>query len=740
VAAKFNIPTERYGDFKYLCYLDIEDKFVANYVNFHMGMSDPVFKDRLSSSLEFWIEIGAPQWLLEYIGTGITIPFSEMPPRMVCKNNSTVLTPDSKPIVRDIIEEYLKFGFIEKVDYLPYCVLPLQLKVTPEKNALIYDMSKLNVYVQQSKFKLESWPEMFDYATKSEFAIKFDMKKFYHQIQINREFQKYFGFRYEDATGTDVYYVWKTMPYGYTRAPFIAKQLMRPLIARWRKLGALTVVFYDDGMAVSESYEYLAKLSLQMQCDLIRAGLVPGANKCIWVPVKSIDWNGLTFDFERKGICIKADRIRKLLDGNRDLMDRWPQVSYRDVAKCTGRINSMYPVFGEQVQIRIKMLQTIVNVRHYKDESWDARINVDYVPLYFHAYGELEYWATAVHTKNFRSFHKPVPDFTCWTDASDVALGGCIVPVRGTEKITPVTIDNILIQPDLKYVQLGKHAGMYPDLYPWSHIEKIYRRDTLDSLVESTEDIVICHRNFSPEEMATSSTERELLAVYYLVVSAKDLFRGKNVTIHTDSLNCQIICTKGSSKPKLQAYASLISDVLDSQQISVNVVWIPRDLNMVADFISNSIDFADYEIVPDQFEHICHELQMYPDIDLFANSYNAKCHDFFSVSFEPGSIGVDAFKYDWSVFQLGWIFVQPSLIGRALLYAERCKAHIVILIPQWKSSYFYPMIQNLRNSRQFGNMAVFAGKNMFRAGFDATTVFSAKYDGNVEIWELNFKD
>jgi hypothetical protein len=50
------------------------------------------------------------------------------------------------------------------------------------------------------------------------------------------------------------------------------------------------------------------------------------------------------------------------------------------------------------------------------------------------------------------------------------------------------------------------------------------------------------------------------------------------------------------------------------------------------------------------------------------------------------------------------------------------------------------MIQKLRNSRQFCNMAVFAGKNMFRAGFDATTVFSSKYDGNVEIWELNFKD
>jgi hypothetical protein len=42
------------------------------------------------------------------------------------------------------------------------------------------------------------------------------------------------------------------MPYGYTRAPYIAKSLMKPLVARWRKLGCKIVVFYDDGMAVAD--------------------------------------------------------------------------------------------------------------------------------------------------------------------------------------------------------------------------------------------------------------------------------------------------------------------------------------------------------------------------------------------------------------------------------------------------------------------------------------------------------
>jgi Reverse transcriptase (RNA-dependent DNA polymerase) len=213
---------------------------------------------------------------------------------------------------------------------------------------------------------------MYHYASKSDFAIKFDMKKFYHQVPINIAFRKYFGFRYEFLPGKFSYFVWVTMPYGYTRAPYIAKQLMKPLVAKWRRLGAYTVVFYDDGMAVADDAEFLQKLSVQMQCDLLRAGLVPGVKKCTWLPVQIIDWNGLTFDFERKGMLIKQTRIDSTLSCLQQLEKDWPKVTFRSVARCTGKVNSMYLVLTEKLQIRIKMLQTIVNIRHFKRLSWDA--------------------------------------------------------------------------------------------------------------------------------------------------------------------------------------------------------------------------------------------------------------------------------------------------------------------------------------------------------------------------------
>jgi hypothetical protein len=37
---------------------------------------------------------------------------------------------------------------------------------------------------------------------------------------------------------------------------------------------------------------------MQMQCDLLQEGLVPGVNKCSWDPRVIIEWNGLKFNFD----------------------------------------------------------------------------------------------------------------------------------------------------------------------------------------------------------------------------------------------------------------------------------------------------------------------------------------------------------------------------------------------------------------------------------------------------------
>jgi hypothetical protein len=152
---------------------------------------------------------------------------------------------------------------------------------------------------------------------------------------------------------------------------------MKPLIAKWCGMNTKIVVFYDDGMAVHENFDSLKEILLQIQTDLISAGLIPGVNKCIWKPVPKVDWNGLEFDLKNKTLKILDHRIVAMLKTATDLSDSWPNVTFRQVVKLVGQLNSMHPVLNGLEQLKTRNLQTIVNIRHYKNLSWDSVITAD---------------------------------------------------------------------------------------------------------------------------------------------------------------------------------------------------------------------------------------------------------------------------------------------------------------------------------------------------------------------------
>ena len=60
MANRFNLDKNRYEEFSYLCYLDIEDPYVQNYVGFHLGHQKPVIVGRIKAHLEFWEKLRPP--------------------------------------------------------------------------------------------------------------------------------------------------------------------------------------------------------------------------------------------------------------------------------------------------------------------------------------------------------------------------------------------------------------------------------------------------------------------------------------------------------------------------------------------------------------------------------------------------------------------------------------------------------------------------------------------------------
>ena len=58
--------------------------------------------------------------------------------------------------------------------------------------------------------------------------------------------------------------------------------------------------------------------------------------------------------------------------------------------------------------------------------------------------------------------------------------------------------------------------------------------------------------------------------------------------------------------------------------------------------------------------------------------------------------------------------------------------------PQWKTSYFYPILHSYSKTNIFKRKVTYGGKTVFISGTDTKSYFGPNYNGNVEIWHLSF--
>ena len=237
--------------------------------------------------------------------------------------------------------------------------------------------------------------------------------------------------------------------------------------------------------------------------------------------------------------------------------------------------------------------------------------------------------------------------------------------------------------------------------------------------------------------MAADSNERELLAAQLVIDNCANLMRGATVTLYMDNMNAVSVLTKGSAKIRLQQYAGHVADVLVRHNVRLKPLWIPRDLNNLADAISCTMDYDDYSVTVDFYRLAQKESGVRTTVDTFANGKNAKESRFYSPTFVTGCIGVDAFNYVWSPTETHWIFPPINLVGRAIQHLKKSGCLGLVLVPQWKASYFYPLLRECMETGIAKKVRVFKGEGIFILGSDPTSYFGPEFCGNVETWLLD---
>ena len=124
--------------------------------------------------------------------------------------------------------------------------------------------------------------------------------------------------------------------------------------------------------------------------------------------------------------------------------------------------------------------------------------------------------------------------------------------------------------------------------------------------------------------------------------------------------------------------------------IRIEPEWIPREQNELADYLSQLVEYDDWMLNPGIFNIL--EAKWGPHtVDRFANSLNKQVPRFNSRFWEPDTEAVDAFTCSWADDN-NWLCPPVYLIPRVLRHAQNTKARATLVVPQWVSSPFWPLL------------------------------------------------
>lgn len=179
----------------------------------------PSVRGRLKQNIEFWVNIGAPEFILDIINNGYKIPFVTTPLPCLLKNNASSLNHEN--FVKKAIADLESNNLIERCSRPPIIVNPLTVSVQSNgKKRLILDLRTVNSHLLKQSIKYDDLRTVMTFLEKTGWMIKFDIHSAYHNVDIFPAHTEYLGFSWRYGNETK-YFKFLVLPFGLSTGPYI---------------------------------------------------------------------------------------------------------------------------------------------------------------------------------------------------------------------------------------------------------------------------------------------------------------------------------------------------------------------------------------------------------------------------------------------------------------------------------------------------------------------------------------
>lgn len=584
------------------------------------------FAGRLKNFLPEWRKITQDRFILDLV-QGFKIDFLQPPIKQFPVKAS--FSRDEKRQINEEILKLLHMGVIEDIEHEEGEVIsPIFSRPKSDGTVrLILNLKKLNQSVCYEHFKMEGVETVLSMIKQDCFMASVDLKHAYYSLPVDEMYKKYLKFEWEGKL-----YAFKVLPNGFSAGPRYFTKLLKPVFAKLRAQGHLSVGYIDDIYLQGASRHECENNVLATKSLLEKLGFVIHMTKSELVPSKKLIFLGFVWDSETMTVKVAEHRAQKVKQNCQRILSakKW---SIRELAQVIGQIVACFPgVLWGPLYYRKLEENKILALRKAKG-NYDAYMTT----LSSEARKELEWW-----NNNILKASKPIkheePDIVIDTDASFLGYGGSCGDIKVSSKWKDEEKNSHINVLELRAVQL------------------VLKSVNKQFCIEGKHVRVRCDNS---------------CAVAYL-----------NNMGGSKSMSCNDV-------------AHSIWEWCIGKNIWLSVSFIPGKSNIEADYHSRVFnDDTEWQLSPKVFRDLCSWFDK-PEVDLFATRLNYQIKPFVSWKPDPECWAIDAFSVNWNRFELIYGFPPFSIIHRVLSKWETEEAEGVIIAPLWQTAAWFPQLLRL---------------------------------------------
>jgi hypothetical protein len=615
--------------------------------------------------------IGAGDWVLQLLTTGLIFKWQASPPSAYIEPNNKSATTNMDSL-RATVDSWEAGGFIQRQETPPHCCNPMTVAV--QYNAVLdttkfrpcIDLSRhVNKEIARSTVKLDDLTVAQELISPGDFMTSLDMENQYFQVRLHPSMERFMGFMVPDKNGTPQYYTFKVMAYGCRPAVTVVTRLLRPIKAFLHTLGIKFSIYIDDGR-ISASTSGLCSQHMEFTLHVLQlAGWKIQWKKTHLTPTQQLLHLGFVTDSNTMTYSITSAKwtaVQQSLSSALTQAASSTPFSALDAASLLGRLSSLHRSHGSIVRILSRSLQHQLGT-HVIAYGWIGAFMI-----------------SQASQRELTLLTEQLPSFN-----------GAFIP-------TPHTVSHVYgLQDVLTRTEAILHTS--------EPVPALFVSDASDThsfiyLADGTFSYV-ADFHFNQEEATASSSFRELLALHHALDRDPAIFAAYSSQLiywQTDNQACVRFLQTGSRHPHIQ---SKILDIkMKERDLKVRVlpIWTPRSHPRIAAAdtgtrFATSTDewFVDRQSLAAVFR----TLTFFPGpncIDCFASAANAVTDNFYSLIPQQNSLGVDFFA---NTPQHPDLYLCPpvSQISQAfqrilLLKKKRC----LLIVPSWPSAAFWPVL------------------------------------------------